>query len=101
MSWSETTKTVVEGVVEIVASSPKVNAGALAAGSAISAATWSEYLHGPLAVCLSIITMLGLLALLRKNWLDGEMTSLQIVLLKHQVESMGATPVTEEIQNDS
>lgn len=103
MNWSEESKIAVEslkdGILEAVASNPKVQLAATTLGATVAAGTWAEALRGPWAFCLGAVTFLGLIAILRKNWLDGELTTLQIKLLKNQVENLGATPITEEIHD--
>lgn len=96
MNWSEELRIGGESLAEAVVSNPKFQTAVTAVGATVAAGTWSEVLKGPWAFCLGLISFLGLVAVLRKNWLEADLTTLQIQLLKKQVEDLGATPITEE-----
>lgn len=83
---------------ETVINSPKTTVATSAVTASLGVGRWVELFQGPFSLCAIIVGVLATLALARKNWIDGENSKLQNILLRHQVKSMGAEPITEDIK---
>lgn len=83
---------------ETVVNSPRTTLAASTVTASLGVGRWVELFQGPFSLCAIIVGVLATLALARKNWIDGENSKLQNILLRHQVKSMGAEPITEDIK---
>ena len=83
---------------ETVINSPKTTVATSAVTASLGVGRWVDVFQGPFSLCAIIVGVMATLALMRKNWIDGENSKLQNTLLRHQVKQLGADPVTEDIK---
>jgi len=85
-------------LAETVINSPKTTVATSSVTVSLGVGRWVDVFQGPFSLCAIIVGVMATLALMRKNWIDGENSKLQNTLLRHQVKQLGADPVTEDIK---